>query len=291
MEMFSKVLVTGGNGFTGHYLKEKLIDDGYNVVTLTSDITNIRELDDEINNMQPDYVIHLAAISFPAEKNIDSIYKVNVIGTINLLESLVKLKKMPKKVILASSATVYGNASKEIVDEATCPQPQNHYGCSKLIMEHMSNNFTDKLPIILTRPFNYTGIGHDSNTLIPKIVSTFKANKEFIELGNIEISREFNDVRDISRIYSSLLSSSFSSGIFNLCSGNSIPLKNILKIMEQISGHKMEVKINKEFVRPFEVKSLSGCSKKLSKAIDLYFDYKIEDTLVWMYENETRDFS
>ena len=289
--MSSKVLLTGGKGFTGYYLHQLLQDDGYNVHHLQADITDKPSLKEEINKLEPEYVIHLAAISFPAEKNIDSIYKVNALGAINLLEVLSDLAKTPKKIILASSATIYGNSTKEVLDETTIPDPRSHYGCSKLIMEFMSKNFLNKLPIIITRPFNYTGIGHDGNTLIPKIVSTFRSKKDYINLGNTNISREFNDVRDVSLIYAKLLSSPSKSGTFNICSGNSVSLLKIINIMESISNHKLEIKIDNDLIRPNEVESLSGCTKKLSSELDLSFKYGIEDTLSWIYENEILDFS
>lgn len=174
------VLITGINGFTGIYLEKFFIEKGFKVFGtvidipkqknhIQCDITQKDQVDHVIQTVKPHYVIHIAAISFVGESNASLIYDVNVIGTENILQSLVENDIKPKKVILASSATVYGNQGKEVLDESMCPAPVNHYGCSKLAMEHMASNYFDTFDIIITRPFNYTGVGQEGHFLIPKI--------------------------------------------------------------------------------------------------------------------------
>jgi len=278
----SKVVVTGASGFTGRYLVPELTDYGHIIATLKSDLNDRDAVIAEILAVEPVYVVHLAAISFVGEQDADAIYRVNVVGTTNLLDALALLPIAPKKVIVASSATVYGNASGSTMETAPL-RPVNHYGCSKLSMECMAQNYINKLPIIIARPFNYTGLGHSENFLIPKIVATYRSNKGVILLGNLDVAREFNDVRDVCRVYRHLLHSSFDNGVINICRGTPITLMNIIDIMNNITGVKMEVKVNPLFVREDEIKILSGDSRKLEAVVDVTWKYSIEDTLCWMY--------
>ncbi len=278
------VLVTGGNGFTGVCIRQLLTEKGFSAVKLDSDITDREALFAEVSRVKPDYVMHFAAMSFAGESNNDEIYRVNVVGTVNLLEALVGQSYPVKKVVLASSATVYGNLKDSVLSESLCPKPINHYGCSKLAMEHMAQNYVDKLPLIISRPFNYTGVGHGARFLIPKIVQAYKLKAKSLELGNLDVYREFNDVRDVCEIYLGLLCSHEKSITVNICSGRVISLLHILELMDGIAGYKMDVTVNPAFVRANEIVSLAGDCERLARVVSPSFKYSIEDTLRWMYE-------
>ena len=292
----NKVLITGINGFTGIHLERYLKEKGFTVFGtvidtpkqknhIQCDITKKEQVDHVVKTVKPDYVIHIAAISFVGESNASLIYDVNVIGTENILQSLVENNIKPKKVILASSATVYGNQGKEVLDESMCPAPVNHYGCSKLAMEYMASNYFDTFDIIITRPFNYTGVGQESHFLIPKIVDHFKARKKIIELGNIHVAREFNDINYVIDIYHKLLLSNAHSTIVNLSSNHPIKLLDVIETMQTIAGYQIEIKVNPDFIRANEIKSLAGSTQKLASLIDLSLPYNLEQTLKNMYEN------
>ncbi len=289
------VLITGINGFTGIYLEKFFIEKGFKVFGtvidipkqknhLQCDITQKDQVDHVIQTVKPHYVIHIAAISFVGESNASLIYDVNVIGTENILQSLVENDIKPKKVILASSATVYGNQGKEVLDESMCPAPVNHYGCSKLAMEHMASNYFDTFDIIITRPFNYTGVGQEGHFLIPKIVEHFKAGEKTIELGNIHVAREFNDIHYVVDIYHKLLLSDAKSTIVNLSSGTPIKLLNVIATMQEIAGYTIEIKVNPAFVRQDEIKSLAGSTKKLFSIIPAVSHMSLKETLRKMFE-------
>lgn len=282
-----KVLITGIDSFTGEYLKNSLVQDGYLVVGSTYQTCNITDkaavkalLKKEI----PDFIIHLAGIAFAAHGNPADFYSVNTIGTTNILDSLIELELNPKKIILASSATIYGNQGKEILDETLCPKPANHYGASKFAMESLASNYFSKLNIIITRPFNYTGVGQTENFLIPKIVKHYKEKKEFIELGNLDVSREFNDVYYICNLYKKLLNSEEKSVATNLASNNPIKLLDVIEMMNSISGYKIEVKVNPTFVRKDEIKTLTGSTKRLFSLIEKEQPRDFRETLKEMYE-------
>ena len=101
----------------------------------------------------------LRRVAFVAHGNAEDFYRVNVLGTLNLLQALAKLDRAPERVIIASSANVYGTPDVGMLDESLCPAPVNHYACSKLAMEHMVRPWFSRFPILITRPFNYTGPG------------------------------------------------------------------------------------------------------------------------------------
>ena len=212
-------LVTGASGFTGRYMVEELSAAGYDVVGLASDapddtvnyisadLTDHAQLIEVITSLQPDLVVHLAAIAFVGHGDASAFYNVNLIGTQNLLEALCACEKKPEAVLLASSANVYGNQSSGILSETALPNPANDYAVSKTAMEYMARLWMDKLPIVIARPFNYTGIGQDEKFLLPKIVSHFRRKAPVIELGNLDVSRDFSDVRSVVNAYLKLLES------------------------------------------------------------------------------------
>jgi len=277
-----KLLLTGAKGFTGCYLSEAAKKEGFEVFPLLSNLTDLTSIKSEVQRIEPDYVIHLGAISYLEYANMIDIYKVNLFGTLNLLEALEELPKKPEKVILASSATVYGNTNNSSISEDVIAQPTNHYAMSKYAMEKMAVNYYQKLPIVITRPFNYTGVGHDLRFVIPKIVDHFKRGRTYIELGNIEVFREFNDVRVVRQIYIKLLEKGVSGQTYNLCSGRKISLRNVITTLEKIAGYKIEVKVNTKFARENEVDVLLGSPKKIEQILGIISYRELEDTLSWM---------
>ena len=289
-----KVLITGINGFTGVHLEKYLMASGFDVSGTVlgaptskkhfqCDITNKNEIKNLIARIRPEYVVHIAAISFVGESNASLIYDVNVIGTENLLHSLIESNVIPKKTIIASSATVYGNQGKEILDESMCPKPVNHYGASKLAMEHLCANYFSHMDIILTRPFNYTGIGQEEHFLIPKIVNHFKAKKPTISLGNLDVKREFNDISYVCDIYKRLLLSDIKSETLNIASNRGIKLLDVIEMMNEIAGYTINVEVNPAFVRKDEIKSLTGSTEKLTSCLGKVKQKAFVDTLREMY--------
>lgn len=284
----NRVLITGISGFTGKYLKGYLSERGFEVYGLTnnpkeqdentffSDITNKEHLQKTVLQIVPNYVIHLAAISFVGHPNDLDFYRVNVLGTQNLIFSCLQLAQKPNKILLVSSATVYGNQSTDTLDESLCPQPSNHYGISKLAMEHMAANFMKDLPIIIVRPFNYTAPGQDSVFVIPKIAAVFQNKKEVLELGNIDVYREYNSIEFICESYYQLLVSEVTSEIVNICSNKAYSLREIIQIFEKYSNHHPEVIINPAFIRKNEILKLSGCNEKLKRLIKIENKHSIE---------------
>lgn len=294
-----RALVTGLRGFTGHYVAQELAAAGYRVFgtasageTSRSDVLNVDlfnvDLCDRaalaamVEQVQPDVVVHLAAISFVAHADIEQIYRVNVVGTRNLLEALAAQRHRPSAVLLASSANIYGNAGG-VLDELVAPAPANDYAVSKLSMEYMARLWGDKLPLITVRPFNYTGVGQSENFLLPKIVAHFRRAERVIELGNLAVARDFNDVRNVAASYRRLLQLSPAGQAFNVCTGQAHTLGNVIDMMGEIAGYRIEVRVNPAFVRANDVLTLVGNNAKLNSAIGALEPIALLDTLRWMY--------
>ena len=259
-----KILVTGADGFTGQYFCSRAAEAGYDVFKLKSDLLDREALENEVLSVQPDLVTHLAAISFVGNPNKVSFYSVNVIGTTNLLDAISNLPKAPVKVLVVSSANVYGNCDISFINENVVPNPINHYAASKHAMEHMALTYEGIIPIVIARPFNYTGPGQDINFVVPKIVDHFLNKKSSISLGNIYVEREFNSVEMVCDLYLSLLKFGSASEIYNICSGVVYSLRSIIKMLSKITGHSIIVEKNLKFVRENEVSVLRGDPKKLN---------------------------
>lgn len=278
-----QVLLTGASGFTGLHLCDMLSYAGYEVAKLQSNLCDEAALASEIWSLRPSLVIHLGGMSFAGGSDTSKLYSVNVLGTQNLLAALAEIKSDVKKVILASSATIYGKQSNTILDEKLEPRPVNHYGSSKFSMEIMASIYMKDLPIIITRPFNYSGVGQHEIFVIPKIVRAFANGDSAIELGNLNVHREFNDVRDVCAAYISLLEAPCRNEKVNICSGKPVSLAEVIMLMEGISGYRPEIKINQDFVRANEIPMLVGSNERLKRLTGLTFQYSIEQTLSWMY--------
>jgi len=282
-----RVLLTGCSGFTGHYVAERLAASGFEVFDPEEggrvfDLAQPTTLPSVIAEARPDYVIHLAALSFVALEDSTGFYRVNTVGTTNLLDALLADRRPLRRVILASSANVYGNATDDPITEGTAPAPVNHYAASKLAMEHMAATYADRLPLTITRPFNYTGAGQARHFLIPKLVSHFAERRPVIELGNLDVVRDFSDVRAVAEAYARLLTADAPPQVVNLCSGVGRSLRGLLEDLAKLSGHRLDIHVNPAFVRANEVHRLVGCTTTLRSTVGELPHQDFRETLAWM---------
>ena len=298
------VLVTGVLGFTGLHLARRFQAHGLTVhglargadrpdeslvqpITHVADLRRPLELRSVIEEVKPDYVVHLAGISHVVHGDIEEQYLSNVVGTRNLLAEVAAASHAVKHVIVASSANVYGNQQIATLAEDLPLRPVSDYGVSKVATEYLATMFGDRVPITVTRPFNYTGLGQSTAFIIPKIVEHFRARRSVIELGNIDVARDFSDVRDVCTIYHRLLGNRAAIGTtLNLCAGTAVSLREILAMCEDLTGHRMAVTINPAFVRANEVRTLWGSTDKLNQIVGPLQRIPIRETLRWMLESQ-----
>ena len=293
------LLVTGAAGFTGHHFIQQASARGFNCIALVQsepsrqlpcesiiiDLLDFEGLKGALSQYQVDYVVHLAAIAFVGHGSVDDIYRTNIVGTTNLLDALIDTQESIAKVLIASSGNVYGNNTQLPLTEASTLDPVNDYAVSKCAMELAISVRANKLPIVITRPFNYTGAGQHPNFLIPKIVSAFKNKHAELQLGNLDVARDFTDVRDLVTAYCMLLETPQSLGTFNVCSGQATSLQSVIEMCEQHAGYKMKIIVNPDFVRENEIKTLYGSEHKLRSVLGEYRQYTLQETIQWMLED------
>jgi nucleoside-diphosphate-sugar epimerase len=246
-----RVLLTGSAGFTGRPLAERLRSDGHDVVGLArypgeggavcGDLCDADWVQQVVAEIKPTVVLHLAGISATLHTDIED-YSVNVVGTANLLAALAALTERPRLVIVASSALVYGAPDTGApISEAAPFDPRGAYAESKRATEDIAAGFRDRLPILITRPFNYTGPGQTTAFLTPKIVDHFVRRAPVIELGNLDLFRDISDVERVIEAYARMVSQPVEPAVVNICSGRTVFLRDIVSTLQDMSGHRIEV--------------------------------------------------
>lgn len=298
-----RAFITGINGFTGRFLAAELRAAGFDVSgtdmsygelsppnTYPCDLCDTKATKAVLAELKPDVVVHLAGIAFVGHGDVDAIYRTNILGTRNLLEAISLCGHLPRMIILASSSNIYGNSVAGTIDECAQPAPANDYAVSKLTMEYMAKLWVDQLPITFVRPFNYTGVGQSTQFLLPKIVEHFKRRARVLALGNLDVVRDFSDVRQVVNCYRRLLEVGRESAVrneaFNICSGVGHSLQDVISMMRQLSGHNLEVVVNPAFVRSNEVHKLIGSRAKLDATIGRMDSIPLNETLQWMLESD-----
>jgi nucleoside-diphosphate-sugar epimerase len=293
MTHHKRALITGITGFTGRYVAHELTMAGFEVhglgeraSTLANytrvDINDVAALQLAVAAICPEVVIHLAGLAAVAGNKAEDFYRVHILGTRNLLEAIAMQAPDIKCVLLASSAHVYGNSTEGVLSESTLLNPANDYAVSKLAMESMARLWQDRLPIVIARPFNYTGVGQTDAFLLPKIVDHFKAAKKTIELGNLDVFRDYSDVRAVAIAYRRLIEVCPVGETINVCSGISHSLNEVLEMVAKIMGYEIEIKVNPAFVRANEVRSLLGSAERLQSFIGTWAPPPLNETLAWM---------
>ncbi|QVN22257.1 NAD-dependent epimerase/dehydratase family protein [Burkholderia pyrrocinia] len=298
-----RAFVTGLTGFTGRYMAERLQAAGHEVwgtiapgaprpddpafahcTLLPVDLLDADAVRAAAADARPDAVVHLAARAHVAQDEPSQTYAVNIVGTRNLLAALAGLDQRPSAVLLASSANIYGNSTAGVLDETVAPAPANDYSVSKLAMEYAAKLWADRLPIVIARPFNYTGVGQGEAYLLPKLAAHYARNEPRISLGNLDVSRDFSDVRDVTAAYLKLIEAAPAGETFNVCSEHAYSLKEVLVMLSRIAGYVIDVTVDPRFVRHNEVKSLSGSRDKLRRAVGELPVTPLDETLRWMVE-------
>jgi GDP-6-deoxy-D-talose 4-dehydrogenase len=288
-----RVLITGISGFTGPYVRAALEARGHQVVGLADhagraegdrvvDLLDAPGLARFVEAEAFEYVVHLAGVAFVAHETTADYYRVNVLGTLNLLEALAASRRKLKKVVLASSANVYGRPAHNPVGESAPLAPTSHYGVSKLAMELMAGLWFERLPILIARPFNYSGVGQSAKFVFAKMVEHFRARAGEIELGDTSVVRELMDVRDVADIYAGLLESPAASTAVNLCAGQGYRVDEVLERLRAITGSALRVRQAAGLLRGNEIPQLVGAPAKLRSIVPAARFRPLDETLRWM---------
>jgi len=285
----TKILVTGGAGFIGSATIAELQKHGHDIYVIDDlsfgnrdfltipdtyfhqlDILNEPGLNEVIHKIDPDWIIHLAAIHFIPYCNQHPFKSsnINIQGTINVLNAAKSLKNL-EKMFFASTAAVYPICDHAI-PETQQTNPLDIYGLSKLAGEHLMNEFhlQTSIPTIICRFFNAFGPNETNLHLIPEIQRQVNSGLRTIELGNLEPKRDFIHTYDMARAIIMLLNK-FDSGIdvFNLGSGQEYSVIDVVKEFESQLGEEITIKVDQSRVRKVERMHLLADISKLKAFI------------------------
>lgn len=260
-----RILITGVTGFVGEYLAKEILENNPNyqifgidkiqkpfsvfpklnkkIKIYEGDITNKVAIKEIITTINPDQIYHLAGYSSSHVKDKDLVYKINVLGTINILKALTYLKKRPK-ILLISSSHVYGVTRKPAKETATT-KPVGIYGQSKLEMENESRKFAKYLDIIIVRPSNHTGAGQRPGFLVPDLVNRIIDSNRSISITNPQTKKDISDVRDVVSAYQLVMKKGIVGEIYNIGRGEIESIQAITKNLIKISDKKIVVEYSK----------------------------------------------
>jgi len=291
-----KALITGLTGFVGPYLKEKLESQGYEVFGLDrtnpeniedvfcGDVCDPDFVDDVFAKVLPDEVYHLAGFS-SVKKSFDEpalAMQINFGGTQNILESV--RKHSPKaKILIVSSADVYGNPASLPISEDEPTKGTSPYSKSRIAQEGLVGDYDD-LFVVVSRSFNHTGPGQAEAFVLSgfakQIVEIEKGLKEpIIYTGDLDVVRDFSDVRDVVNAYYMLLQGGKSGEVYNVGSGVGFGLRDLLDKMIDRAGTGIEAKKDPSKVRPIEIMKLVADISKLKKETGWGAGYSIDRTI------------
>jgi GDP-4-dehydro-6-deoxy-D-mannose reductase len=309
--MNKKILVTGASGFAGSHLIDYLVNKNTENIFGTyyseKSIENLEKVKDKVNlskvdltseeqtnylieKIKPDEIYHLAAFasaagsfSSPAKTVLN-----NISSQINLLEAVKKHNLTSTKILIISSAEVYGDVDpKDLpIDENTKFNPTNPYAVSKLTQDFLGRQYflADNLKIIVARPFNHIGPRQAPDFVVSafakKIVEIEKGKREPIfPVGNLEAKRDFTDVRDMVRAYFLLMEKGKEGQAYNIGSGASYKISDILDKMLSLSNIKVNIESDKTLFRPIDNPDLVCDYNKLKNLAGWEPEIKIENTL------------
>ncbi|MFO1463181.1 MAG: GDP-mannose 4,6-dehydratase [bacterium] len=284
-----KVLVTGSHGFVGsHFLGVYggvgLSEDGTKV-----DIRDPKAVERRVSEVQPEAVLHLAAQTFVPSSFEDPFltYQVNFFGTFNLLAAL-KKTGFRGRMLFVGSAESYGqvDASRLPILEETPLRPRNPYAVSKVAAEALcfEAGLNYGFDIVIARPFNQFGPGQDERFVISNFakqaveVRLGKRPPE-IEVGDLESSRDFTDVRDTVRAYRLLLHQGQNGEAYNVCSGNERKIGDLLKKLLKIEGVDPKITQVPVRMRASEQCRAVGSSEKLQRQTGWLPEIELEQSL------------
>lgn len=304
-----KILITGATGFVGHHLTTHLLSQdtielfgttrsedstSSQIVLKKVDLQKREEVHQLLKDIQPNEIYHLAAQSNVPKSFQDPIntFHTNIDSQINLFESLRDLSLTETKILLVSSAEVYGHIQTEDVpvDEETPTRPANPYAVSKLAQDYLGFQYAlaYNLPIIRVRPFNHIGPGQSPGFVLSDFASQIAAIEKgnqspIIRVGNLEARRDFTDVRDMVKLYPLLLNKGEWGAVYNAGAGISHSAQEILDILLSLTSTSIHVEQDPSRMRPSDVPNIVADISKVSTltgwAPEIPFEQTVKDTL------------
>ena len=303
-----RVLVTGTEGFAGSHLAEHCLamgDEVWGTVHPGNRCSNLTPILDRLvlragdvaspafprsvmRDARFDLVFHLAAITFvpDAEREPARTYEVNLLGGLNVLEA-VRTESPGTRVMLASSAEVYGNVRPEAMPlrENASVNPNNIAAAAKAALEVVARPFVEtyKLSVVIARPFNHTGPRQRPDfvcsSFAEQVAQIENGGQPVIRVGDLRPKRDFSDVRDVVRGYRLLALKGRPGEVYNLSSGHSVCVREILDTLVTMSRVQARVEVDASRVRAIEVPDVYGSYEKFEKETGWKPEIPLEKTL------------
>ena len=275
-----RLYVTGAGGFVGQHLAKMVAGGIFGECELHSmpDGLDIRDADGlraSIASVKPDWVIHLAARSFVPDSFVNprETFDVNVLGTLNLLCAL-RDEGFTGRLLYVSSGDVYGSVPEDAlpVSEQRPAAPRNPYAVSKLSAETLCRQwyFSENMDVVIARPFNHIGPGQDSRFVVPgfaRQICRIAAGKQEARMvvGDLDVSRDFSDVRDIVSAYAALLREGQAGSVYNVSSGREVMIRSILRQLCDLAGVYPAIDEDQTRLRPNEQRRMVASSERLQR--------------------------
>ncbi len=300
--ILKRILITGIDGFFGRHLQKELElrNPSYLgiVIKQSSEIAEEKQIEADITDYpsvlriikeyQPDVIIHLAAIASVTYNNTPELYRVNVCGAENILLAAKEAGKKGCRMIMISSAGVYGIQKEEYLSEELQFNPVNHYSYTKMVMEVICRQYRKDFDIKIVRPFTVVGRGQSSSFFVSKLVSSFSERKPVIELGNIESVRDYTDVELCANTLAELACREYvEEKVLNICTGVETTGNDVIEMLKQLTGFEPKITISSKYIRENEIWRLVGDNRGLKKFLGQKYKYKnIMEILKEMLEQD-----
>ncbi len=311
--MAKKAFITGIAGFVGSHLAELLLSEGFEVYGLLrsrtktdyiepiinklhlddADILDTHSLYSTISRVKPDYIFHLAAQSYvPTSWASPSVtLEANIVGSANIFEAVRQVGIDPV-IQIACSSEEYGlvHPDELPIKETNPLRPLSPYAVSKLAMDYLGYQYYQsyKVRIVRTRGFNHTGPRRGdtfAESNFAKQIALIEKGKQdpVIHVGNLDAKRDYTDVRDMVKGYLVAVEKCEPGEVYNICSGATIKIGDMLKLLLSYSKVKVDIKEDPARMRPSDVPVLLGDNSKFVTktgwAPSIPFEKTMEDLL------------
>jgi len=276
-----RLLVTGSHGFVGNTVARMVAADPLLLNWQVIDTPEQLDLRDStattamVGAAAPDAVLHLAAQSWVPDAFRDpaTTLSINLFGTLNLLQAL-KQTAFDGRMIYVGTGDVYGRVPEDElpVGETRLPEPRNPYSVSKLAAEALCRQWaaTEGMDIVLARPFNHIGWGQSDRFVVSdfarQIVAAKKgSSKPVIMVGDIDVTRDFTDVRDVVHAYFALFNAGASGEIYNVCSARETSIADVLDRLANLYDVKITTVRDPARFRKAEQRRICGNAAKIER--------------------------
>jgi GDP-4-dehydro-6-deoxy-D-mannose reductase len=280
-----RVMVFGYAGFSGRYFLDYALNHGFgeryefwgaDISTAKThpvlsgvralDGSNYAEMRELIRELAPEYTVNLVGLF--GHRTLEEFVRVNVWVTKNLLDAYLELGVKAEKILLIGSAAEYGVGCANPIAETVVPRPANNHGLSKFLQTCLASHYYAQfgLPITIARTFNIIGEGASPELAIGRFEKEINETNDggTILVGDLMNKRDFLSGEDVARYYWELLTKGVAGEVYNVCSGKSISIYDVLDSMIKASGKHLETKRDPTFTKQGDLSDIYGDNSKLS---------------------------